>query len=98
VKLFVLPSDGSLRWDTGTEVTDNGTKEGRSTSINLPVGTVTTPLMFAAGVATSGGGRSDHNSEIVQLEPTRGYLNVHTAAATTPSQACHVSIMAFPSA
>jgi hypothetical protein len=26
VKLFVLPSDGSLRWDTGTEASDNGTE------------------------------------------------------------------------
>jgi len=97
-KLFVLPSDGSLRWDVGTEVSDNSTNEGRSTSINLPAGTVLAPTQIAGATATSGGSQSDHNSQIVELAPARGYLNIHTTASTQSStQTCHVSVMAFPS-
>jgi hypothetical protein len=97
-KLFVLPSDGSLRWDVGTEVSDNSTNEGRSTSINLPAGTVLAPTQIAGAAATSGGSQSDHNSQIVELAPARGYLNIHTTASTQSStQTCHVSVMAFPS-
>jgi len=95
-KLFVLPSDGSLRWDVGTEASDNGTNEGRSSSVNAPAGTVLTPTQIAGAAATSGGSQSDHNSQIVELAPVRGYLNVHTTASTQSSaQTCHVSVMAF---
>jgi len=98
VKLFVTTSDGSLRWDVGTEATDNSTNEGRSTSINVPAGTVLAPTQIAGAMATSGGSQSDHNSEIVELAPARGYLNLHTTASTQSStQTCHVSVMAFPS-
>jgi hypothetical protein len=98
VKLFVLPSDGSLRWDVGTEASDNGTNVGRSTSVNQPAGTVLAPTQIAGATATSGGSQSDHNSQIVELAPARGYLNIHTTASTQSStQTCHVSVMAFPS-
>jgi hypothetical protein len=98
VKLFVLPSDGSLRWDVGTEATDNGTNEGRSTSTNAPPGTVLSPTQVAGATAEAGGRQSDHNSQIVELAPDRGYLNLHTTASTQNStQTCHVSVMAFPS-
>ena len=98
VKLFVLTSDGSLRWDTGTETTDNGTNEGRSSSVNAPAGTILAPTPIAEVKATSGGHQSDHNSQIVELAPARGYLNIHTTASTENStQTCHVSVMAFPS-
>lgn len=95
-KLFVLPSGGSLRWDTGTEASDNGTNEGRSSSINAPVGTVLAPTQIAGATATSGGSQSDHNSQIVELAPARGYLNLHITASTQSSaQTCHASVMAF---
>jgi hypothetical protein len=98
VKLFVLPSNGSLRWDSGTETTDTSTNEGLSTSINLPAGTVLAPMQIAEAKATSGGHQSDYNSQIVELAPARGYLNIHTTASTQNStQTCHVSVMAFPS-
>ncbi len=98
VKLFVLPSDGSLRWDVGTEATDNGTNAGRSTSTNAPPGTVLSPTQVAGATAEAGGGQSDHNSQIVELAPARGYLNLHTTASTQSSaQTCHVSVMWFPS-
>ena len=99
VKVFVTTSDGSLRWDVGTEATDppTPTNEGRSTSINAPPGTVTAPLPVAAATATPGGSSSNHNSQIVELGPERGYLNLHITASTQNSaQTCHVSVMAFP--
>jgi hypothetical protein len=97
VKVFVSTSDGSLRWDVGTEATDPPTNEGRSTSINAPPGTVIAPLPIAAATATSGGSSSDHNSQIVELAPVRGYLNLHITASTQNSaQTCHVSVMVFP--
>jgi hypothetical protein len=96
VKVFVLPSDGSLRWDVGTEATDNGTNEGRSTSINAPAGTVLSPTQIAGATATSGGSQADHHSQITELAPVRGYLNLHTTASTQGSaQTCHVSVMSF---
>jgi hypothetical protein len=97
VKVLVSTSDGSLRWDVGTEATDPPTNEGRSTSINAPPGTVIAPLPIAAATATAGGSSSDHNSQIVELAPERGYLNLHITASTQNSaQTCHVSVMAFP--
>jgi hypothetical protein len=96
VKVYVQTSDGSLRWDVGTEATDNTVNAGRSTSLNAPVGTVLAPFMFAGATATVAS-RSDHNSQIVQLVPVRGYLNVHTTASTETYQTCHVSVMGFAS-
>jgi hypothetical protein len=97
-KVYVQTSDGSLRWDAGTEASDNGTNVGRSTNLNEPAGTVLAPLQFAGATATSGGSQSDHHSEIVQLAPVRGYLNIHVTASTqSSSQTCHVSVMGFPS-
>lgn len=97
-KVFVLPSDGSLRWDVGTEATDDSTNSVRSTSTNVPPGSVLVPTQVAGATAASGGSQSDHNSQIVQLAPSRGYLNLHTTASTQSStQTCHVSVMAFPS-
>jgi hypothetical protein len=96
--VYVLPSEGSLRWDVGTEATDNGTDDGRSTSINLPAGTVLVPGLVAGATANAGGSQSDHNSQIVQLAPVHGYLNLHSTASTQGSaQTCHVSVMAFAS-
>jgi len=96
-KVFVLPSDGSLRWDVGTEATDNGTNAGRSTNTNAPPGSVLVPTQIAGATANSGGSQSDHNSQITELAPARGYLNLHTTASTQNSaQTCHVSVMAFP--
>jgi hypothetical protein len=96
VKLYVLPSDGSLRWDTGTEITENSTNEVRSTSVNVPAGSVVAPTPVAEARATSGGSQADHNSQITQLAPVHGYLNLHTTASTqSSSQTCHVSVMAF---
>jgi hypothetical protein len=98
VKLFVVTSNGSLRWDVGTEATDNSTNEGRSTSVNAPVGTILAPTQIAGATANAGGSQSDHNSQIVELAPARGYLNLHVTASTQNStQTCHVSVMAFPS-
>jgi len=97
VIVYIQTSDGSLRWDVGTEATDNSTNTVRSTSLNLPAGSVLTPLEFAAATATVTS-QSDHNSQIVQLAPVRGYLNIHTTASTqSSSQTCHVSVMGFPS-
>lgn len=96
-KVSVLPEGGSLRWDVGTELTDNGVNTVRSTSTNQPPGTVLTPTLIAAAAANSGGSQSDHQSEVVELAPQRGYLNLHTTASTqNSSQTCHVSVMAFP--
>jgi hypothetical protein len=95
VKLYVLPSDGSLRWDTGTEITENSTNEVRSNSVNVPAGGVLAPAPVADATATVTS-QSDHHSEIVELAPVRGYLNLHTTASTqNSSQTCHVSVMAF---
>jgi len=95
-KLYVLPSDGSLSWDIGTETTDNGTNGSRSSSLDVPAGTILEPTQVSAATATSGGSQSDHNSQIVQLAPVHGYLNVHSTASTqSSSQTCHVSVMAF---
>jgi hypothetical protein len=99
VKVFASTSDGSLRWDVGTEATDppTPTNEGRSTSINAPPGTVTAPLPIAAATATPGGSSANHNSQIVELAPERGYLNLHITASTqNTTQICHVSVMSFP--
>ncbi len=97
-KVFVLPSDGSLRWDVGTEMTDNSTNLVRSTSTNAPPGSVLEPTKVAEARANSGGSQADHNSQIVELAPARGYLNLHTTASTQSStQTCHVSVMSFPS-
>jgi hypothetical protein len=96
-KVYLQTSDGSLRWDVGTEVTENGTIEGRSTNVNKPMGTILVPTLVAGATATAGNA-SDHHSEIVQLAPVHGYLNVHTTASTQSSaQTCHVSVMGFPS-
>jgi hypothetical protein len=96
VKVFVLPSDGSLRWDVGTEGTDNSTNFSRSTSTNVPPGSVLVPTEIAAATANSGGSQSDHNSQVVELAPERGYLNLHTTASTqSAAQTCHLSVMAF---
>jgi hypothetical protein len=55
------------------------------------------PTKIAEAVATPGGSQSDHNSQITELAPARGYLNLHTTASTQSSaQTCHVSVMAFP--
>jgi hypothetical protein len=98
VKVFVSTSDGSLRWDVGTEATDPpAPSEGRSSSINAPPGTVIAPLLVAAATAPPGGSSADHNSQIVELAPERGYLNLHITASTQNSiQSCHVSVMSFP--
>jgi hypothetical protein len=99
VEVLISTSDGSLRWDVGTEASDDGTSEGRSTSINVPPGSILAPMTVAAAVAPATGGRSDHNSQIVELGPGRGYLNLHVTATTTtgpPTQTCHVSVMSFP--
>lgn len=95
-KVSVLPEGGSLRWDVGTELTDNGVNTVRSTSTNAPAGSVLTPTLIAVATANSGGSQSDHQSEVVELAPQRGYLNLHTTASTQSSaQTCHVSVMAF---
>ena len=80
-KVFVLPADGSLRWDVGTELTDNGTNAARSTSVNAPAGTVLAPTPIAAATAEVGQ-KSDHHAEVTELAPERGYLNLHTTAST----------------
>jgi hypothetical protein len=95
-KVFVLPAGGALRWDVGTELTDNSTNTVRSASTNVPPGTVLSPTQVAAATATVTS-QSDHHSEITELAPERGYLNLHTTASTQNSaQTCHVSVMAFP--
>ena len=95
--VFVLPEGGALRWDVGTELTDNGTNTVRSTSTNAPAGSVLTPTPIAAATANSGGSQSDHHSEVTELAPQRGYLNLHTTASTQGgTQTCHLSVMAFP--
>jgi len=94
VKMYVLTSDGSLRWDIGTESTDAGTNEGRASNLNVPAGTILAPTVVAGTTATAGNS-SDHNSQVVQLAPVRGYLNVHTAASTVGGQTCHISLMTF---
>ena len=97
-KVFVLPAGGALRWDVGTELSDNGVNTVRSTSVNVPPGTVLAPTMIAEAKA-NGGGQSDHHSEVTELAPERGYLNLHTTASTANStQTCHVSVVAFPAA
>jgi hypothetical protein len=69
----------------------------RSTSTNLPPGSILVPTQVAGATAASGGSQSDHNSQIVELAPARGYLNLHTTASTQSStQTCHASVMAFP--
>jgi hypothetical protein len=98
VKVFVLPAGGALRWDVGTELSDNAVNSVRSTSVNVPPGTVLSPTPIAEAKA-NGGGQSDHHSEVTELAPERGYLNLHTTASTANSaQTCHVSVMAFPAA
>jgi hypothetical protein len=95
-KVFILPSDGSLRWDVGTVGTDNSTSFSRSTSTNVPPGSILVPGQIAEAVAgvTS---QSDHNSQITELAPGRGYVNLHTTASTQGgTQTCHVSVMSFP--
>lgn len=96
VKVYIQTSDGSLRWDVGTEETDNGVEKGRSASTNQPVGTIVAPTLVAGGTAEPGE-KIDHNSQVVQMKPTPGYLSVHTTASTSPTQGCHVSILSFPS-
>jgi hypothetical protein len=98
VEVLVSTSDGSLRWDVGTEASDPPEpSEGRSTSVNAPPGTVIAPLPVAAATAAPGGNSSNHNSQIVELAPERGYLNLHITASTQNSvQTCHASVMAFP--
>ena len=98
VKVFIQTADGSLHWDLGSESTDNGVSLGRAASLNAPAGTVSTPTQFGEAHANSGGSSADHNSQIVQLGPTRGYLNLHEIASTQGGhQTCHVSIMGFAS-
>jgi hypothetical protein len=100
LSVYLSTSDGSLKWDYGTETLDNGTESARANSIDVPPGTITSPLVVAEVTAEGGGKKSDHNSEAVQLSPVRGYLNVHTAATTStspPAQTCHFSVMGFPS-
>lgn len=96
VKMYVVTSDGSLRWDFGTEATDAGTNEGRAASINAPAGTILAPTVIA-GTTAAAGSSSDHNSQVVQLAPVRGYMNVHTAASAVTAQTCHISLMIFAS-
>jgi hypothetical protein len=96
-KVFVLPSGGGLRWDVGVEATDNSTDSARSASTNVPPGSILVPTQVGGATANAGGSQSDHNSQIVELAPARGYLNLHTTASTQSSaQSCHVSVMAFP--
>jgi hypothetical protein len=96
VKVFILPAGGALRWDVGTELSDNAVDTVRSTSVNVPAGTVLSPTPIAEAKA-NGGGQSDHHSEVTELAPERGYLNLHTTASTANSaQTCHVSVVAFP--
>jgi len=98
VKVYVLTGDGSLRWDIGSESTDGSTNMGRAANLNVPAGTLLTPTQFGAATATAGGSSSDHNSQIVQLAPVRGYLDLHEIASTQNSaQTCHVSVLAFAS-
>lgn len=96
-KLFAVTSDGSLRWDTGTELTDNGADNARANSVDVPPGTIAAPAEVGEALAEAGGNKADHNSQIVELAPARGYLNVHTTASTLNSaQTCHISVMSFP--
>lgn len=98
VKLYVQTSDGSLHWDLGAESTDGSTNLGRSASLNVPAGTLLTPTQLGAATATAGGSSSEHNSQVVQLAPVRGYLNLHETASTQAgTQTCHVSVLAFAS-
>lgn len=98
LKLYVSTSDGSLRWDIGTESTEGVTSEGRSISINFPAGTFLTPKVIAGATAAAGESQSDHNSQVVQLAPVRGYLNVHSTASTVGgAQTCHATLMTFAS-
>ncbi len=98
VKLYISTSDGSLRWDIGGESTDGSTNVGRGASLDVPAGILLTPMQLGGATATAGGSSSEHNSQIVQLAPVRGYLNLHETASTQSStQTCHVSVMAFAS-
>jgi hypothetical protein len=91
------PGASILNWDEAASATPTPTNEGRSTSINAPPGTVTAPFPMAAGTATPGGSSANHNSQIVELAPERGYLNLHITASTqNTTQICHVSVMSFP--
>lgn len=98
--VYIATSDGSLNWDFGSQHSDNGTDTSFASHVAVPPGTITSPLEFAEAKAEAGGNKSDHNSEVVQLAPEPGYLNVHTAAETPTSpaaQKCHFSVLAFPS-
>src|SRR5262249_6124649 len=98
VLVYVVTSDGSLRWDTGTEATDNGTNPARSTSATPQGGSLLVRVEVASAPADPTDPQSDHQSEIIQLKPLPAYLNLHTAATTAgSSQTCHFSVMAFPS-
>ncbi len=99
LKVYVMTSDGSLRWDYGGEFTDNGTSSTAANNVDLPAGTITSPQAIASASAEAGGSKSNHNSQVVQLGPEPGYLNVHSTAETTTgptTEKCHLSILAFP--
>jgi hypothetical protein len=60
LRMYVLTSDGSLRWDIGTESTEGVTTEGRSVSSNKPMGTILAPTLIAGATATVGGAQTCH--------------------------------------
>jgi len=99
LKVYVMTSDGSLRWDYGGEFTDNGTSSTAANNVDLPAGTISSPQLVGSASAEAGGSKSNHNSQVVQLGPEPGYLNVHSTAETTTgptTEKCHLSILAFP--
>jgi hypothetical protein len=102
LKVFLTTSDGSLSWDFGSNHTENNeTNRGNAGSIDLPAGTITSPLEIGGAIAepiiSSDDTKTDSNSSVMQFAPERGYLNVHSTASTSPStKTCHFSVMAFP--
>jgi len=96
LNILISPTDGS--WDadyTGINETTTGTSFAGT--VNVPAGTITSPVPVQLASAASGGNEEDQQYDFIQLGPAAGSMIWHGMATTnTASPTCHASIQYFP--
>lgn len=99
LRVLLQTSDGSWSIDYTYITTINGKGETFTNHLDLPAGTLSSPLevdSLSAGAAPS---VSDRQLDFVQLGPVKGHIIWHERVETTtaPAEKCHLSVQSFPS-
>jgi len=94
--LYISTSDGSWNADY-TDIDRASASSTFVSSVNVPAGTLSSPLPVQVAFAASGGNEEDQQFDFIQLGPGVGSMIWHGMATTfTTNPTCHLSVQTFP--